>query len=220
MKLIIVSMKAVCVIAAYNEAKRIAPVIRNARKFVKNVIVIDDGSMDETASISKKSGAKVIRYEKNRGKGYALRLGLKEAIKLRPDVVIFLDADGQHDPKYIPLFIRTVENGADYVYGFRDLSNYPLDRKIGNWGLKTLTNFLCPTGIQDTECGYRALSLNAAKKLRLRGNKYNVEMDFAYEAWKNKFKIGCVRIKVPVFHKKFAIGRGIKNFIYLLKLRF
>jgi glycosyltransferase involved in cell wall biosynthesis len=210
----------VCIIPAYNEEKRIVPVIKNIKKFVKSVIVVDDGSKDKTAEVSKKAGAKVIRYENNQGKGYATKLGLKEALKAKSDIIIFLDADSQHNPSYIPLFINSIKNGADYVYGLRDLSNYPLDRKIGNWGLKTLTNLFCPSGIQDTECGYRALSLSAAKKIKLIGNRYEVEMDFAYEAWKNKFKIDYVKIKVPIFHKKFAINRGIKNFIYLLKRRF
>lgn len=213
-------MKVVSIIVAYNEEKRIAPVIKNVRKFLKDVIVVDDGSKDKTAEISKKAGARIIRYETNRGKGYATRIGLKKTLKSRPDVIIFLDADEQHNPKYIPRFIAAIKNGADYVYGLRDLSNYSFDRKIGNWGLKTLTNLLCPTGIQDTESGFRALSLDAAKKVRLKSKRYEVEMDFAYEAWRNKFKISYVKIKVPVFHKKFAIDRGIKNFIYLLKRRF
>ena len=213
-------MRTVCIIAAYNEEKRIAPVIKGVRKFTKNVIVIDDGSNDRTADVSKKAGANVIRYEINKGKGYATRVGLIKALKSKSDIIILLDADGQHDPKYIPFFIQAIENGADYVYGLRDLSNYPFNRKIGNWGLKTLTNILCPIGVQDTECGYRALSLDAAKKVKLKGNRYEIEMDFAYEAWRNKFKIASVKIKVPVFHNKFAVDRGIKNFIYLLKRRF
>ncbi|MFH0929173.1 MAG: glycosyltransferase family 2 protein [Candidatus Aenigmatarchaeota archaeon] len=213
-------MKAVCIIAAYNEEGRIVPVIRGVRKFIKGVIVVDDGSKDKTSAVSKKAGAKVISYKVNRGKGYALRLGLKAAMKMKPDVIIILDADGQHDPKYIPDFIKKIKSGADYVYGKRDLSNYPLDRKVGNWGLKTLTNLLFPTGIQDTESGYRAMSTEAAKKLKLKGNRYEVEMSFAYEVWRNKFNVSCVSIKVPVFHKKFAVDRGIKNFVYLLKMRF
>jgi len=212
-------MKTVAVIAAFNEEKRIKDVIKKTRKYVNKVIVVDDGSKDKTAEVSKKAGAEVIRYEKNRGKGYAIRLGLKKAISLKSDIIIFLDADGQHNPDYIPYFVNAVEDGADYVCGRRDLSRYPLNRKIGNWGLKVLANLLCPTGIMDTECGFKAFNLRAAKQLNLKSERYETEMDFAFNAWKNKFKIKQIRIEVPVYHSKAAVKRGFKNLFYLLKMR-
>jgi len=213
-------MKTVAVIAAFNEEKRIGKVIRNAKKYVDKIIVVDDGSGDKTAKISKKAGASVIRYEDNRGKGYATKLGLRKAISIKPDIIILLDADGQHNPIYIPQFINAIEDGADYAYGKRDLSRYPFNRKIGNFGLTLLTNIICPTGILDTECGYRALSLKSAKKMNLKADNYGVEMDFAYSIWKNKLKIKKIKIVVPVFHSKSAIKRGFENFFYLLKRRF
>jgi len=212
--------KVIAVIPAFNEEKRIGNIILKTRKYADKVIVVDDGSIDKTSEVSKKYGAQVIRYEKNKGKGYATKLGLNKAISLKPDIIIFLDADGQHDPKYIPYFINAIKNGANYACGTRDLSRYPFNRKIGNWGLKILTNLFCPTGIMDTECGFRAFTLEAAKKLDLKAERYEIEMDFAYNAWKNKFKIKQIRIEVPIFHSKAAIGRGFKNFFYLLKLRF
>jgi len=212
-------MKTIAIIPAFNEEKRIRDVIRKTRKYVDKVIVVDDGSKDKTSEVSKKVGAEVIRYDENKGVGYATKIGLKKAISLKPDIIIFLDADGQHEPKYIPYFINAIKNGADYVYSYRDLSNYPLNRKIGNWGLRILTNILCPTGIRDTECGYRAISLNAAKKLKLKANKYEREVDFAYEVWRNKLRISEVKIKVPKFYPKFAMIRGFKNFFFLLKRR-
>lgn len=213
-------MESVAVITAYNESKRIGKVLKGARKFVDRVIVVDDGSTDNTASVSKKAGATVIRYEVNMGKGYALRIGLKRALSLKPKVIVFMDADGQHDPKYIPKFLDAIKNGADYVYGKRDLSNYPLNRKVGNLGLTLLTNLFCPTGIMDTECGFRAMTSKAARKLSLRSDLYGIEMDFACSAWKNGFKIDKVKIDVPVFHPKKAVGRGFRNFVFLLERRF
>lgn len=213
-------MKTVAIIPAFNEEKRIKEVIKKTKKYVDKVIVIDDGSTDKTTEVSKKSGAEVISYKNNKGKGYATKIGLKKAISLNPDIIIFLDADGQHNPEYISYFIKAIEDGADYVCGFRDLSEYPFNRKIGNWGLKVLTNLLCPTGIMDTECGFRAFNLRAAKKLDLKSERYEVEMDFAFNAWKNKFKIKQIKVEVPVFHSKAAIGRGFRNFFYLLKRRF
>lgn len=216
-------MKAIAVIPAFNEEKRIGSVIRETKRHVDKVIVIDDGSTDKTAEVSRRFGAQVIRYEKNRGVGFVTKIGLEKAISLKPKVIVFLDADGQHDPRYIPYFLNAIKNGADYVCGKRDLSKYPFNRKIGNWGLKVLTNLLCPTGIMDTECGFRALSLDAAKKIDLKaknyGERYGREMAFAYNVWKNKFKIKQVRIEVHSYHSKTAISRGFKNFFYLIKIR-
>lgn len=210
----------VAILPAYNEEKRIRNTILKTRKYVDKVIVVNDGSKDRTAEIASKAGAHVISYRENRGIGFATKIGLKKAIALKPKIIVFLDADGQHDPAYIPYFIRAVENGADYVSAVRDLSNYPLNRKIGNWGLKVLTNLICPTGIMDTENGFRALSIETAKKIDLRANRYGREMDFAYNVWKNKFRIKQIKIEVPVYYPKAAIKRGFKNFLYLLKRRF
>jgi len=214
------SPKVIAVIPAFNEEKRIRTTVLKTRKYVDKVLVVDDGSVDKTALVAKKAGAEVIRYEPNQGVCNATKVGLKKAISLKPEIIVFLDADGQHDPKYIPYFIREIENGADYVCGKRNLSRYPFNRKVGNFGLKVLTNLLCPTGIMDTECGYRALKLSAAKKLDLKAKGYGREMDFAYSVWKNKLKVKQIKLGAGVFHPKAAIKRGFKNFFYLLKRRF
>jgi len=213
-------MKVIAVLPAYNEEKRIKDTILKTKRYVDKIIVVDDGSTDKTAEIAKKAGANVIKYTKNQGVDYASRIGLENAIKMKPDTILFVDADGQLDPKYIPQFIKAIEDGADYVAGWRDLSNYPLDRRIGNWGLTKLSNIFCPTGIHDAECGYRAMTLDTAKKIKLIGNKYEREMDFVCEIWKNKLKVKEVKIKVPVYYPKPAIKRGFKNFLFLLKKRF
>jgi glycosyltransferase involved in cell wall biosynthesis len=210
----------IAVIPAFNEEKRIKNVILKTKKYVDKVIVVDDGSKDRTAEVSKRLGAEVIRYENNEGVGYATKLGLKKAISLKPDIIVLLDADGQHNPKYIPYFIEAIKNGADYVYGKRNFYNYPINRKIGNWSLIILTNLLCPTKIRDIECGYRAFTYEVAKKLKLKSERYEKDIEFAYEVWKNKLKVSYVEIHVPKFYPKPAIRRGFKNFIYLLKRRF
>jgi glycosyltransferase involved in cell wall biosynthesis len=212
--------KVIAIIPAYNEEKNIGNVIRNTKKKVDRIIVVDDGSKDATSKVSKDAGAQLIRLKRNMGVGFASRTGLKIALNLKPDVIIFLDGDGQLDPVYIPKFIDAIQKGADYVYGRRDLSNYPIDRKIGNFGLTFLSNLLCPTGIMDNECGYRTIKFEAAKKLNLRANGYEREMDFVYEVWRNKFKISYVSIRVKKFYAKFAIIRGLKEFYFLLKRRF
>ena len=212
--------KSIVIIPAYNEEKKIGKVVKHVKRFVDRVIVVDDGSVDRTAEMARKAGANVIRNVKNQGVDYASRIGLENAIKMKPDIILFTDADGQLDPKYIPEFINSIKSGADYAAGWRDLSNYPLDRRIGNWGLTKLSNLFCHTGLHDTECGFRAMSLYAAKKIKLKGKGYEREMDFTYEVWRNKLKVKEVKIKVPIFYPKSAIKRGFKNFLFLLKRRF
>ena len=214
------SYKIIAIIPAYNEERNIRKIVKSTKKYVDKVIVVDDGSLDNTAKIARKNKAKVIRYEKNKGVGFASRIGLKEAISLKPDVIVFLDADTQLEPKYIPDFLNEIKKGSDYVYGKRNLHNYPINRKIGNWGLTILTNLICPTKIRDVECGFRAFTYETAKKLNLKAMRYERELDFVYEIWRNKLKISYVEIKVPVFYPKAAISRGLKNFWFLIRRRF
>lgn len=213
-------MKSVAIMAAYNEESRIIPVINSIKNYVDSVIVVDDGSTDKTSEVAKSAGATVIRYETNRGNCYATRVGLKKAIEMSPDAIIIIDADGQHDPKYIPEMLKRIENGAEYVATYRDLTIYPMNRKIGNFGLTMLANILCPTRIRDTESGYRAISLEAAKKIHLIGFSYEREMDFIYNVWKNHLKISQIKIEQTKFISKPAVKRGLRNFIWLMKRRF
>jgi glycosyltransferase involved in cell wall biosynthesis len=216
------SSRTIAILPAFNEAKHIGKVILETKKQVDSVLVIDDGSTDNTSEVAKKSGARVIRLENNSGVGYASRIGLKQAIKDKFGIIIFLDADGQLDPKYMPSFIEKIGKGADYVYARRDLRKYPLNNKIGNWGLTFLANILCPVGIWDVECGYRAMTLGAARKMKLKSMKYEREMDFLYEVWRNKLKVSSVNVVVPVFIRKSKIRtvlRGFRNFSFLVNRR-
>ena len=110
----------VAVIPAFKEEENIAKVVLLTKKYVDLVIVGDDGSDDMTAEIAKALGAIVIRNNKNMGKGYTLKRLFNEALKLGADIIVTLDADGQHDPKYIPKLTEPIINGeADIVIGSR-----------------------------------------------------------------------------------------------------
>lgn len=156
-------------IPAYNEESRIAPVILKAKKHVDLVIVCDDGSSDLTSQVADELGAVVLRHKRNMGYGAALRTLFLEAIRRKVDVAVTLDADGQHDPDYIPELIEPIEKGeADVVIGsrFLDRSLTPgisKFRKLGlrflNWvGRRTLK-----LDIRDTQSGMRAYSREALK---------------------------------------------------------
>ena len=110
------------VIPAYNEEKTIAQVVEGARKHVSEVIVIDDGSADDTARRAIAAGAKVIRIPRNGGKGNALGIGLMTAALNGSNVVVCLDSDGQHNPEEIPTVVKPILDGrADMVIGSRFL---------------------------------------------------------------------------------------------------
>src|SRR2546426_46282 len=119
--------KTVVIIPAYNEQERISEIVRRTKKFVNKIIVVDDGSADKTAESARNAGARVISYENNKGKGYALRLGFKSAFRLNPSVVITLDADGQHRPEEMPKFINALKD-CDMVLGSRFLGKIKTSR--------------------------------------------------------------------------------------------
>jgi len=152
------------VIPAYNEGKRISSVIDDVKKYCKNIIVVDDGSKDRTSSISKSKNVIVLRHVLNLGKGAALKTGCDFAIERRANVLIAVDADGQHEPKEIPKFLKALE-GVDIVFGFRKLNkNMPLVLRFGNMFINFALHLTYGMNLRDTQCGYRAFTTNAYKK--------------------------------------------------------
>src|SRR5687768_8936700 len=126
-------MSVYALIPAYNEAERVRAVIETTRTFLP-VLVVDDGSSDETVTISEQAGATVLRQIPNQGKGMALKAGFRWALA-RPDcqAVITIDADGQHDPAEIPKFLETFQqHQSDLIIGYRDFSQMPPSRRLAN----------------------------------------------------------------------------------------
>ena len=114
-------MKVIAIIPAYNEEATLAEVLQKTCPFVDAVVVVDDGSTDRTPSIARANGTIVVSHLINRGLGGAIGTGFEAAKRLGADVVITLDADGQHDPAQIPLFLTAIQQGADVVIGSRML---------------------------------------------------------------------------------------------------
>jgi len=147
------------VIPAYNEGSRIARVLEETQLYTDEMIVIDDNSDDDTAKIASR-WAKVLTNDKNLGYIGSIKRGFKEA---SGDIIVTLDADGEHDPKYIPELVRPILDGeADLVFGKRDHVPRPSERllsRIAEFKVKT----------RDTGTGYRALRKDLADKLQLHG---------------------------------------------------
>jgi len=152
-------------IPAYNEEKTIAKLIVDIKKYSDKIIVIDDGSTDYTSKIVKEMGVKLIQHQKNLGKGAALRNGFAEAMTYSPDVVVTIDADGQHNPSAIPKLIEPIINGnADVVIGSRsDKTKMPKYRKIGLKAINFLNRKASKSKIKDFQSGFRAYSNKSFK---------------------------------------------------------
>jgi len=158
----------VACIPAYNEELTIAKVVLKARRHVDKVIVCDDGSTDMTAEIAEACGAEVIRHKKNMGYGAAIGSLFRRAREIGADIMVTLDADGQHDPDYIPRLIEPIMKGeADIVIGSRflaDEADVPAYRRIGikiiNWVTGRVSD-----RISDTQSGFRAYSRKAIEAI-------------------------------------------------------
>jgi len=163
-------MKIGILICAYNEEKHIRKVVNQCLKQIKDVIVVNDGSKDNTLKELKKTKAKIITYKKNQGKGHALKTGFRYGTKNKYDYLILLDADSQHDPKEIPKFIREIKSSSpDLIIGCRKKrhSKMPKLRRATNLLSSALISAKGGTWVKDTQSGYRAIKLSFLKKIQI-----------------------------------------------------
>ena len=183
-------------IAAYNEARYVGSIVLQARQYADEVIVVDDGSTDNTARVAELSGATVIRHDENRGKGTAIQSILAEAKKRNPDVLVLLDADSQHDPNEIPVLIKPISEGFDLVIGSREAQKHktPRYRRIGQKVLLRSTRLASKTNISDSESGFRALSPKAINELDLKARGFAIESEMITRAADKNLKITEVPI--------------------------
>jgi glycosyltransferase involved in cell wall biosynthesis len=196
------------VIPAYNEAMSIGSVIANCKAFCDETIVVDDGSTDSTAEIAKKSGATVIRNEKNLGITKATQKGLEAA---HGDIIITIDADGQHDPYDIPKLTKPIIEGeGDVVLGVRDKIPHRSERIIN-----ALTNL--GAKCSDAGTGFRAIRAKIAMKMKLHGTC--LCGTFLLEARKQDARVLEVPIKTEArIHGKRKIRtKHINQFFYVVR---
>lgn len=156
------------IIPAYNESKTIADVIRRTRLYVPKIFVIDDCSTDDTGEISRRCGAEVIRHAVNGGPGAALRSGLQAARDAGYDFVVQVDADGQHDPKYIPEMLERGRD-CDMVIASRFLNGsyrqYPFVRRLGVTFFSMAVRAATGQSITDVTSGFRLYRVDSVGRL-------------------------------------------------------
>ena len=182
-------------IPAFNEAPRLANVIRGCRLVGLEIWVVDDGSTDGTGEIARREGAEVLRHERNLGKGAAIRTALTRFLASERRSLVFMDADGQHDPRFVADFLR-VGATADLVLGNR-MANpgpMPLVRRWTNLTMSRLLEWVCGVPIPDSQCGYRLLSRRFAEAFHPTTAHFELESEMLVQAARLGFQIGEVSI--------------------------
>jgi len=186
-------------IPAYNEEKTIAKVILLAQKYVDKIIVCDDGSSDLTGEIARGLGAAVIQHDRNLGYGAAMKSLFEEARAMEADVMVTLDADGQHNPEDIPKLLKSIQNDeADIVIGSRFLGGadkgIPRYRRVGIKLITKMSNGAIKSKISDAQSGFRAYSKRAIQSLRLQEDGMGVSAEILMKAGRQNLKVREVPI--------------------------
>ncbi len=177
-------LKTIAGMPAYNEEKYLGSLVLQAREYVDEVVVVDDGSSDQTANIAELAGASVVRHSKNMGYGSAIQSILSEAAKRNADILIILDADSQHSPHEIPSLIEAVAGGSDLVIGSREMQQNQIApyRRFGQRVLAKLTYVASREKLSDTESGFRAYSRQAIAQLELKEKGMAISSEIVSEA--------------------------------------
>ncbi|MFC2056687.1 glycosyltransferase family 2 protein [Chloroflexota bacterium] len=208
---------------AYNEQRSVGSIVLQARQYANEVVVVDDGSVDNTPRVAELAGAVVVRHEENSGYGSAIQSILTEAKKRDADILVILDADSQHNPDEIPSLIKAILEGSDVVIGSRKMRRnvIPRYRRVGQRVLSWLTFIASRKKLSDTESGFRAYSRKAIASLELEEKGMAISSEIVSEASAKGLKVTEVPISVvytedsstlnPVVH-----GFGVLNRIMVM----
>ena len=209
-------MKLTILIPAYNEEATIKQVIQEIPKSFESIseteiIVIDDGSSDNTAKIAKENGATVYSFNQNQGLAQAISFGFRKCLEHKADLLVILDADCQYDGREIPLILKPImENEADIVLGDRQLNqldHMPFQKRVGNQMVSKVVSRLIGQKINDGQTGFRAFNKNALNKIHI-FSTYTYTQETLLQA---KYK-GLKILEVPVtFRKRADESRLISN---------
>lgn len=218
------------IIPAYNEEKTIEGVLHRTNKAMENlglpyeIIVVDDGSIDETSKLAERCKVTILNYGANKGKGYALRKGIQKATG---NVIVTMDADGSHRPEEIKQLLMPLLNGADIVAGSRFLGEreYGSIRKLnilGNNIFNILILLLTGRQITDSQTGFRALKKEIFQKIELTSEGYQIETELTVKTLRNGYKIHeepvtCEKRKNGGSHLN-PLSDGFKIFKAILKM--
>ena len=212
----------ICVIVPfYNEERFIGNVISNTLKFVDLVIAVNDGSDDDSEALIKDfSNVVILKHKINFGKGRALRSGFEESLKRNFDIIITLDADNQHDPNMIPIFVKAVDR-YDIIIGNRlgDIKSMPLMRILSNKITSALLSIKTKQKIIDSQCGFRAYKKEVIEKIKTLSDGYEAESEILILAARNGFKIGFVDIPT-IYENEISKMSPVKTILGFIRILF
>lgn len=204
------------IIPAFNNESTVSIVVEKAKREIPHVVVLDDGSTDQSVTAAEAAGAKVIRISKNKGKGNTLRVAFRYAVKNDFDAIITLDADLQHDPSEIPKFIDYyTRHHAKIVIGNRMQAKDTIPRirygpnKVG----AILFSRLIHQAIEDSQCGFRLYDRQVMENIHILNVGFEAEADILLRAGKRGYRIGFVPIQAIYFPDRRHISyyRPIKD---------
>lgn len=183
--------KVAAAIPAFNEERYIGTIVLKTRQYVDEVIVVDDGSSDQTADVARLAGATVIRHEQNRGYGASIQTLLAEAKKRDLNILVLLDADAQHNPDEIPDLIKPISEGFDLVIGSRARrgTDIPRYRRVGQGVISYFSRILSGQKVADSESGFRVFSRKAIASLELKESGMAVSAETIAQAAESGLKI-------------------------------
>src|SRR5438552_6331671 len=210
----LVESRILAAIPAYNEGATIGSVVLKARQFASEVVVIDDGSTDDTANIAALAGAQVVRHPVNRGYGAAMRTCLGHARENGADILVVLDGDGQHRPELIPVVVAPVAKGeADVSIGSRFLNSraaatVPRYRRFGIGVITKLTNLGTRNNrkVRDAQSGFRAYSRAAIEAVDPLETNMGASTEILWEADRKGLRI--VEVPIDIYYTASASSRG------------
>lgn len=206
-------------IPVFNGAQTIRHIIRGIKAFTSDIIIVNDGSTDDTKLIAQKQGVTILEHPENRGKGASLRTGFEYILKNTTfEYIMVMDADGQHSPKFIKDFLKVAEESkADLIIGNRmqDISNMPLIRRWTNKTMSFIISSLTRQSIPDTQCGYRLLKRRLLENIKLETSNYDTESEILLKATKKHFKIASVRISTIYRGEKSNINPAVDTFRFI-----
>ena len=194
--------------------------MRRVLQYVQAVLVVDDGSPDDTATQAEAAGAKVIRHATNLGKGAALKTGLEYAVSIDAAFYLFLDGDGQHDPSEIPAFIDAINrSNAHLVVGnrMRNLESMPLIRRWTNQFMSWQIGRICKIPIPDSQCGFRLARKDVLPVLMAPSNRFEFESESIILAARQGFRLCFVPIRTIYTDQRSKI-RPLRDTLRYLRL--
>lgn len=223
-------MKVGVIVPAYNEEKNIPSLVKNLRTLsvggqdiVEEVVIIDDGSTDDTRREAEKAGARVISHPENRGKGAALKTGFQYALRKGFEAVITMDGDEQHDWREIPSFLnKAQENQADIIIGNRmgNVRNMPFVRLWTNRITSRILSAIAHQRIEDSQSGYRLIKKEVLRNIDLTTSDFDTESEILIKASRRGYGITYIPIRTIYKDELVSKIKPVKDTIRFIKLIF